>query len=285
MSLDLRYRNSWPEIADLVNLALREDPVDIPGVQQRLKALRTILARLPGGKRGSAASFNGLYLRITNKVAQYVDDGLFRDPRFLIQLDVEFAKRYLYAVRAMATGDAVVPRCWHIVFIAGWPASSLAFAAAGVNAHVNFDLAFALLATLESQAAFPDEPSPQYHDYDLVNQIFRHEMPKLIRHFAHHDQYLDLIYHVYGRRNYPVEDRLVIATRGIAWDLCKETLWPVRKNRAELTRRQDRHDDMVAILGEAILSPLGRLTFGTGLDRLRRSTTTPSSGHMSASNI
>lgn len=277
---------SWDPIREQVSSVVADDAVDIPDVLRRLAALKTILRMLPGGARGPAASFNDLYLRITTQVHEYVEHGVFKSPEFLSRLDVEFARRYLHAIRMMAAGDdGSVPRSWQVVFNAGREVSPIAAAAAGVNAHVNYDLAFALIATLRDRSHFPDRPearsaaalaeSPEYNDYLLVNQIFHHEMPGLIKHFSYNDVYLDWLYNVQGRspNRYVAEDDLVIVTRGIAWDVCERNLWPDRHDPTRLAETDHQIDELVSVLGKLIISPLGRIAFGTRLPWVQRATT------------
>ena len=54
------------------------------------------------------------------------------------------------------------------------------FAVLGVNAHINFDLAHALIATWRHVAPDGDGPdSAQFHDYRLINDVFEMEMDGL----------------------------------------------------------------------------------------------------------
>ena len=67
--------------------------------------------------------------------------------------------------------------CWRNQFDRSGDASiaPIQFAAAGVNAHVNFDLAGALLTTW---ATFPPNDT-RHHDYERINNIFEAEMDGL----------------------------------------------------------------------------------------------------------
>ena len=81
----------------------------------------------------------------------------FRDPDFLTKLDLEFARRYLTAIQAHEARDPTAPACWNVLFDPrrDQHIGHVNYAACRVNAHVNFDLAFALPETWKT---FPPTP-------------------------------------------------------------------------------------------------------------------------------
>src|SRR5215468_8977689 len=85
--------------------------------------------------------FHEVYTEVTRAVARRVAAGGFEDPPFIVALDVEFAGIYLQALDAPATA----PRAWRVLFDRRWAKlAPLRFALAGMNAHINRDLAIAL---------------------------------------------------------------------------------------------------------------------------------------------
>ncbi|GAB3936319.1 hypothetical protein GCM10027614_12630 [Micromonospora vulcania] len=64
---------------------------------------------------------------------------------------------------------------------AGPDARPLPSAAAGVNAHINFDLPFALVTTFDHLESEPVDGSDQHHDYLEINNIFADKIPGLRR--------------------------------------------------------------------------------------------------------
>ena len=84
-------------------------------------------------------------------------------------LDVRFANLYFDAIDAWALGRDV-PEAWaplleraeHIDI------SPLRFALAGMNAHINRDLP---VAVAQSAARAPDEDTPHYRDYLVINAV------------------------------------------------------------------------------------------------------------------
>ena len=113
----------------------------IAAVLTRLQSVASELAVTDGVSR-----FNHLYLEVT----QSVDTGAqaFEDPAFLQALDVNFADLYFGALDA-ATAGSPLPRCWAPLFQARADPhiAPIQFALAGMNAHINHDLALALVST------------------------------------------------------------------------------------------------------------------------------------------
>ncbi|MFR9803557.1 DUF5995 family protein [Pseudonocardia sp. RS010] len=127
------------------------------------------------------SAFSRLYTIITQNVLDTVEGRkparAFTDPAFLTMLDVEFAKRYLNAIHAWETEPRSAPRAWRVLFDRRRAPGirHVNFAAAGVNAHVNFDLTYALLETWKT---FPPNRARR-KDYNAVNDIFAEEMDEL----------------------------------------------------------------------------------------------------------
>lgn len=156
-----------------------DDEVDtIAKVVAALRGIREAAAAAPDDVDGIAA-FSELYGIITQNVLDTVDgtaERTFTDPAFLTELDLHFARRYFAAVRAWEAGDAATPACWAVLFDSRRDGFGEAnFAACGVNAHINYDLAFALLETWRTHPPTDGRRA----DYDLVNEIFKEEMDRL----------------------------------------------------------------------------------------------------------
>ncbi len=119
------------------------------------------------------AEFNKLYTVITCTVRDWLDDGQFADARFLDRLDVAFANRYFEALRNWGTREGEVPRVWRALLErrSDPRVAPIQFAVAGVNAHINYDLAAALVRTCEEIEA-PLGHGDQLRDYLLINDIF-----------------------------------------------------------------------------------------------------------------
>jgi hypothetical protein len=113
--------------------------------------------------------FNDLYRGVTQDV--YDHRGDFMDEPFLSTLTGEFAALYLEAYDAMTK-----PGAWRPLFEARADATlaSIQHVLAGMNAHINRDLAVALVSTLESLSRpWPSLFSTARADYLLVNDLLR----------------------------------------------------------------------------------------------------------------
>ena len=127
---------------------------------------RRPLQRRPDG----VACFNYLYLSVTEHVR---DAGArFESPEFVERLAVVFAEFYLVAYES-ATARQWVSKAWAPLFERrnDRGIKPLQFAIAGMNAHINNDLPWALMQTWEEFGLAPDEDSAVYRDYVLVNDI------------------------------------------------------------------------------------------------------------------
>ncbi|MHC1562562.1 DUF5995 family protein [Actinomycetospora sp. C-140] len=215
-------------LGSLTGLA-RPALTDVPSVVDRLKKISTVAATLqPRGEDDGVACFSRLYQQITEDVlASYENRSLFRCGDFIIELDIAFAQRYLDAMLAHGTPGATVPGCWQLLFdrrqedgIEPWR-----FAATGVNAHVNFDLAFALLDVWERH---PDAPlgttDEQYDDYRAINTIFERNMDSLCGKFDAPWSDVGGDGSLFDKAGNVLGDLLVVGTRDLAWTFA-ERMW------------------------------------------------------------
>ena len=128
------------ELAALV----AKDVTSITGV---IEVLRAIDAVLDGTKDG-LKSVHSLYLEVTLAVQKRISSGGFdtqQGTTFIANLDFVFASFYLAALRSWLTVN--LPVSWRVMFEQR-PNTALAriqFALAGVNAHIDRDLARQLL--------------------------------------------------------------------------------------------------------------------------------------------
>jgi hypothetical protein len=117
--------------------------------------------------------FHRVYTEVTRAVARRVDAGAFEDLAFMVALDVEFAGLYLQALAAPATA----PRAWRVLFDRRRDRlAPLRFALAGMNAHINRDLAVALDTTCTRIGGSLDRGSPRCRDFVAINDILAAQM-------------------------------------------------------------------------------------------------------------
>ena len=136
------------------------DAVSIDEVVASLQAVDTIL----DGSRDGLKWFNTLYLQVTLAVRAGGPTA------FIADLDFVFANFYFAALREWLAGGTP-PKSWRLLFEQR-SNSSLArvqFALAGVNAHINRDLAVAVVKTCSQSGLQPRHDTAQYQAYTALN--------------------------------------------------------------------------------------------------------------------
>ncbi|HEY1594870.1 MAG TPA: DUF5995 family protein [Thermoleophilaceae bacterium] len=142
-------------------------------VDQVLKRLETLDKELPD--TDGVKWFNKLYLEVTQQVAAVAPTMKQEAPGFLPALDVFFGNRYFDAFDAAAhhrqlPGDYPF-HAWKPLFAARHDKeiAPVQFALAGMNAHINHDLAIGVCDTCASRGSTPGDP--EHKDYDSVNGL------------------------------------------------------------------------------------------------------------------
>ncbi|HEX3759937.1 MAG TPA: DUF5995 family protein [Kofleriaceae bacterium] len=119
--------------------------------------------------------FHMIYTEVTRAVARREAAGGFEDPAFLVALDVEFAGLYLEALDAPDTA----PRAWRVLFTRRrQKLAPLQFALAGMNAHINRDLAVALDTTCTTIGGALVRDSPRCRDFAAINDLLTAQTAK-----------------------------------------------------------------------------------------------------------
>src|SRR5580700_5705977 len=122
---------------DLVSGAV---PMTIVDVISRMQAIDALLPVNDGIKW-----FNRLYLVVTQQVDLVPPGGVWQSGAWFTSLDTNFAGLYLGALGGFLAGQAV-PHAWQALFESRYrtDVDRIQFALAGMNAHINRDLALAL---------------------------------------------------------------------------------------------------------------------------------------------
>jgi hypothetical protein len=140
-----------------------------------------VLARMETGlpdlraARDRRQFFHATYLRTTRAIADEIARGGFADCAWLERLDVVFADLYLDALAADSAG-APVSAPWRVAFDAARDRPDLApvhHVLLGMNAHINYDLPQALLATIspaewDDPALLSSRAADHHHIDDLL---------------------------------------------------------------------------------------------------------------------
>jgi hypothetical protein len=161
-------RSERGRTADPAVLSLLAEPyVTVEDAERRLAALERRF-RESGDRR---AVFLTVYAGVTRAVADAIERDAFEDPQWVADYLVTFADFYRRAAFAHETGRlASVPSAWRLAFRAAEREQALVLqhAALGVNAHVTFDLAFALFAVGVGEDG---DRRARYADHRRINRV------------------------------------------------------------------------------------------------------------------
>lgn len=165
-----------PQNSALDSLLAGPPPGTITDVLAQLQALDSLLAVNDGLKW-----FNRLYLMVTGQVHLNPPGGSWQNPAWLEHLDVVFAGFYFEAIRCFLAGEPL-PSAWNAVFEARFDSGidRVQFAVGGMNAHINRDLALALLQADADLKLIPPQNGPEHQDYQAVNVLLRSIMPSAL---------------------------------------------------------------------------------------------------------
>jgi hypothetical protein len=168
--------SATPASSSLLTIVASNPPVSIADVIQTMQSMDTALPANEGLKW-----FNLLYLTVTQQVQQGPPPGGWKAPFWLARLDVIFANLYFKAI-ADSLSDNPIPSAWQALFEARQRAGvdRIQFALAGMNAHINHDLALALLAIdTEMHQGFA-AGTAEHQDYQHVNDLLEAVLPQAL---------------------------------------------------------------------------------------------------------
>ena len=232
-------------------LLARRLPGSVGGVLALMHALEETLPR-----RDGVRVFLRLYRAVTEDIHALVGPaGEYGDPRFVRWLDVVFAGLFFRALRDLSKRPATVPKAWEPLFEARGrrKVAPIQFALAGMNAHINRDLPFALVQTWKARGIEPSRASVQYDDYGRINALLerteeRVKAELLTGALGHADRSL-------GHVDDVVAMWKVTKARECAW-ANGETLWALRGSRAAANQHALALDRIVGLAGRGLLLPV-----------------------------
>ena len=243
------------------------DPQLLEAVERRPQTIADVLATMREIDALTAEGdglkwFNWLYLEVTAAVEERVGQGGFGDPRWLAELDVQFARLYFDALACRLAGKRA-SRCWRTLFERrNQPlVARIQFALAGINAHINHDLALAISATCQVTYTSPSHESTQYRDYVSVNGtldglVDLAKQKLMVRLLG---DALPAVSHL--------EDTVaawnVAAAREAAW-VNAEILWNLRWLPTLWSRYIETMDGIAALAGKTLLVPVPLVTAVVG---------------------
>ncbi|MGA8161643.1 MAG: DUF5995 family protein [Acidobacteriaceae bacterium] len=233
-----------PEDQPLYKLVTGPAPTTIADVISRMQAIDLLLPVSDGLKW-----FNRLYMMVTEQVDLHPPDGAWRSPAWLVRLDVVFAGFYFNAVGSFLA-QQTVPSAWSALFESRFRTGidRIQFALAGVNAHINHDLALALLIADADLNAVPDLDSPEHADYQAVNILLNSVMPAALQVLA--ADTLGVLAEDTGKIGRLLAFWDVMRARDLAWDFASHLRGLSGASRDAALSAQDA---LTGALGRAIL--------------------------------
>ena len=118
--------------------------------------------------------FNRLYWMVTRNVVHHMKNAAeWKTPYWLPQIIPDFARYYFRAVQQAETDASACPRAWQPLFERRRDrrVARLQFALAGMNAHINRDLPYALVDTFHALHKPLTMEAPEKPDFEHVNDI------------------------------------------------------------------------------------------------------------------
>jgi len=169
--------NLDPINQELLQIVSAAEPVTIADVIQVMQRIDDLLPNDDGLKW-----FNKLYIMVTQEIDGQPPAAPWEDAAWLTRLDVVFAGFYLAAIASFLNDDPETPSSWDALFASRDTANidRIQFALAGMNAHINHDLALALIKTDAEMNLQPAMQSPEHDDYQRVNGILAQVLPKAL---------------------------------------------------------------------------------------------------------
>jgi hypothetical protein len=220
-------------------------------IDQVIAMMQSIDDLLPGSD--GLKWFNLLYLFVTREVRNNPGKASFEDARWLNRLDVVFGNFYFRAITGFLNESDDVPGSWKAILEARQRAGidRIQFALAGINAHINHDLALALLQTDDELHLQPSKDSPQHRDYELVNNLLEAVLPRALEFLA--TGILGELAQDTGKIGKLLAIWKVRVARDLAWDFADHLR---NLSGAFLQIALDAQDKLTSALGRTLLLPL-----------------------------
>lgn len=196
--------------------------------------------------------FNLLYLKVTEEVLAQTAGHVWNDADWLARLDIIFAGRYFAAIRNWVTNPASAPRAWRVLLDGRHRkgVQRVQFAICGMNAHINYDLQFAIVETCAERDDAPRSNSPQHADYEFVNNLLEAVEPQIKQYLA--TGIIGEIDEDLGRLDDIMAMWGVRKARDTAWGYA-EVFWHIRKNPVLSRLQTGSVDNITSAFGRSLL--------------------------------
>ena len=231
-------------------LPVLDPPAGQPSsIAEAIEQMRELAAAMPDGD--GVADFHRMYLHVTELVGAGAASRSFADVDFMERLDCVFAGLYLDACRA---SDQARSSAWKPLFeLRAQPRTAgLQYALAGMNAHINFDLALALVRTCRQLGRTLDSPGVRA-DFLAVNAILAGAVQEV------RESYLEGIALQVDRAASPVLDVVggwsIEKARDAAW-LSATVQWALQGEANAYASYLDSRASIVGLVTRQLLTPV-----------------------------
>ena len=240
--------NLNPIDAQLLQIVRGASPASIPDVIAVMQSIDGLLPNNDGLKW-----FNRLYLMVTQEIDTQLPENGWEDAAWLTRLDVVFAGFYFAAIAGALEQNADTASSWDALFEARARAGvdRIQFALAGMNAHINHDLALALLQTDDQLNLTPAMQSPEHDDYEHVNGLLEQVLPSALNFLA--TGIVGELAQDTGKVGRLLAIWDIRAARDLAWDFADHL-----RSLAGVSRdfALEGQDQLTGVIGRSLLLPL-----------------------------
>jgi hypothetical protein len=234
--------------AQLLQIVSGASPASIGDVIAVMQSIDGLLPSNDGVKW-----FNRLYLMVTQEIDAQPPPNGWQDATWLTRLDVVFAGFYFAAIAGALEQNADSASSWDAFFEARTRAGvdRIQFALAGMNAHINHDLALALLQTDDELHLTPGMQSPEHDDYERVNGLLEVVLPSALNLLA--TGIVGELAQDTGKIGRLLAIWNVRAARDLAWDFADHL-----RNLRGLSRdlALESQDKLTGVIGRSLLLPV-----------------------------
>lgn len=199
--------------------------------------------------------FNLLYLLVTKAVLENPPPGGWSAPGWLARLDVIFAGMYFDAIVKWTAQPTSAPKAWQVLFDARQRTEIMRvqFALCGMNAHINYDLQFAIVEACREQNIAPSFDSPERSDFEYVNNILEIAEAQIIPHIA--TEIVGVIDESLGRLDNILAMWGVRKARDTAW-IKSMVFWHYRNHFAVRRLYIQGENNLTGAFGRALIIPV-----------------------------
>ncbi|MCU0485148.1 MAG: DUF5995 family protein [Anaerolineales bacterium] len=172
--------------------------------------------------RDQRAIFLSCYVQMTANMFKAIDRGEFHDPAWVANLVHHFAEYYFEALEAYNSGLKPTPGPWLATFDAAQNPRLhvLQHLVLGINAHINYDLCFAIEDSLRPEWYSLDTPmrEQRYEDHCHVNLVIASTLDAVQDTVVErYSPAMNLVDRLLGRLDEELMSQMIQSWRGEVW--------------------------------------------------------------------